>query len=650
MAETIENGHSMHYLDMFRKSLEEPEKLWAEVGSVLDWYTPWSKVIDNTDEPFTKWYVGGELNACYNAVDRHVLAGKGNKVALIHDSPVTNSIRKVTYKELQEKVSKLAGVLVSNGVKMGDRVLIYMPLIPETIIAMLATVRIGAVHSVVFGGFAARELCVRIEHATPKVIIAASCGIEPNKIIRYKDILNEAIAASVDKPRKCIIFQRRNVECCPLTPGMDIDWDEALEASQPHPCVPVESNHPLYILYTSGTTGQPKGVVRPTGSHLATLTWSMKSIYNMDSDKDVWWAASDMGWVVGHSYICYGPLCAAVTSVMYEGKPDRTPHPGQYFRVVQEHGVSGIFTAPTALRVIRKSDHSLQIGGNYSTKSLKYLFVAGEHCDHETKLWAEKAFKVPVLNHWWQTETGHAITANCVGLGHSLKPPKFSAGLPVPGYDVRIVGEDGLECPPGEQGRIVIKLPLPPGNMSTLYKDTQHFLEIYFKKYPGFYDTMDAGYRDENGYIYVLARDDDIINVAGHRLSTAALEDVILSHPDVADGAVIGVPEFTKGEIPLCLYVLKPGVTKEEEVVGEELVKLVRKLIGPIAAMKLCIAVSALPRTRSGKIARKSLADLARNKAVVISSTIEDPSVYKEIKAAFQKVGYAKSAPDPQVA
>lgn len=637
----------IEYLEVFRKSIEEPEKLWREVGSTLHWDTPWTKVLDNTDEPFTKWFVGGELNACYNAVDRHVEAGKGDKVALIHDSPVSNTVRKVTYSELQEKASLLAGALARCGVKLGDRVVIYMPLIPETIIAMLAVVRLGAVHSVVFGGFAARELCTRIDHAEPKVIIAASCGLEPNKIIKYKDILNDALNQCCWKPRRQIIFQRRSVESCSLDHPLDLDWDDALGSSQPHPCVPVEANHPLYILYTSGTTGKPKGIVRPTGGHIATLAWTMKVLYNI-SDDDVWWTASDMGWVVGHSYICYAPLCAGVTSVMYEGKPDRTPHPGQYFRVIQEHKVNAIFTAPTALRVIKRADPNLQFGSQYSTKSLRNLFVAGENCDHETKLWAERAFKVPILNHWWQTETGHAITANCVGLGSPLSQPKFSTGLPFPGYDVRILREDGTECGNGELGRIAVKLPLPPGNMSTLYKDTQQFLEIYFSRFPGYYDTMDAGFKDENGFIFVTARDDEVINVAGHRLSTAALEDVILQHKEVVDAAVIGVPEPTKGDIPLCLFVLRPGCKQKEEDVISELVKMVRKLIGPIAALRLCVAVSALPRTRSGKIARKSIADLAKDKPVKITSTIEDPSVYKEIKAVLQKVGYAKSAPDPQ--
>nr|CAD7453910.1 unnamed protein product [Timema tahoe] len=595
---------SSKYVETFQRSIENPEEFWAEVGRGVSWSKTWDRVLDDTNQPFTKWFVGGELNACYNAVDRHVEAGRGGKVALIHDSPITKTVRHVTYLELQDKVSRLAGALADLGVGRGDRVLIYMPLIPEAIIAMLATARLGAIHSVVFGGFAARELCARIEHAEPKIIIAASCGVEPNKVVRYKGILNEAIAASKVKPKNCIIFQRYNVDVAELEDGFDILWEDALQSSLPHPCVPVEANEPLYILYTSGTTDQPKGILRPVGGHIATLAWTMRTIYGMNKD-DVWWTASDMGWVVGHSYICYGPLCYGITSVMYEGKPDRTPDPGQYFRLIHEHKVNGLLTAPTALRV-------------------------------------------PILNHWWQTETGHSITASCIGLNHSTSPPKFSAGMPFPGYDVRILRSDGSEADNSELGRIVVKLPLPPGTMSSLYKAPERFLQVYFSKFPGYYDTMDAGYRDDFGYIYVTARDDDVINVAGHRLSTAALEDVVMSHPDIGDAAVIGVPESTKGEIPLCLFIMKKGARKSEKAISHELVLMVRELIGPIAAFRHSAAVNGLPRTRSGKIARKSIADLARSKPVKIPSTIEDPSVYKNIKEVLQSFGFAKNAPDPK--
>ncbi|KAI5726855.1 hypothetical protein M8J76_009684 [Diaphorina citri] len=631
------------YYDAYRKSIEAPESFWTDVGNMATWSKKWDRILDNSDQPFTKWFVGGEINACYNAIDRHVERGMAKKVALIHDSPVTKSIRKVTYAELQEQVSLLAGSLAAIGVSAGDRVLIYMPLIPEAIVSMLATVRLGAIHSVVFGGFAARELCARLEHAKPKVIIAASCGVEPNKVVRYKTILNEALEISSCKPDYCIIFQRRCVEEAELTPGYDILWDDALAQRLSHRCVPVEANDPLYILYTSGTTDQPKGILRPVGGHIATLAWTMSVIYNMGQD-DVWWTASDMGWVVGHSYICYGPLAAGITSVMYEGKPDRTPDPSQYYRVIHNHKVNGLFTAPTALRVIRREDKDSTLGAQYSTDSLRYLFVAGEHCDHETKNWAEKSFNVTMLNHWWQTETGHSITAHCLGYQHDTVPPKYSTGLPFPGYDVRIIRNDGSECEPHELGRIVVKLPLPPGTMSTLYKAPQRFMKIYFTKFPGYYDTMDAGYYDENGYIYVTARDDDVINVAGHRLSTSALEDVVLSHPDVGDTAVIGVPEPTKGEIPFCLYIKKRNCTRSDEEIGKELKELVREAIGPIAAFKLSTSVTGLPRTRSGKTARKSIVDMARNKPLRIPSTIEDPTVYDGIRQALQKFGYATLA------
>ncbi|EFA12019.1 Acetyl-coenzyme A synthetase-like Protein [Tribolium castaneum] len=639
--------YSKKYEEAYKKSITNPEEFWPEVGKLVTWTKPWDKVMDHSHPPFTKWFAGGELNACYNAVDRHVEAGRGSKVALIHDSPLTKTVRKITYAELLDQVSHLAGALAKLGVSKGDRVLIYMPLIPEAVIAMLATARLGGVHSVVFGGFAARELCARIVHAEPKVIIAASCGIEPHKIVRYKDILNDAIEWSSHKPNKCIIFQRRNVECAPIDVEMDILWEDALKMAGPHECIPVEANDPLYILYTSGTTDQPKGIQRPVGGHIATLTWSMSVIYGMGPN-DVWWAASDLGWVVGHSYICYAPLLYGITSVMYEGKPDRTPDPGQYFRIINEHKVNAIFTVPTAFRVIHREDPDIEFGRKYSIRSLRTIFVAGEHCDYETKMWAEKTFNVPVLNHWWQTETGHAITATCLGYGHNLSPPKYTAGMPFPGYDIKILRSDGMEASNNELGRIVIKLPLPPGTMSTLYQAPERFCQVYFSRYPGYYDTMDAGYKDEYGYIYVTARDDDVINVAGHRISTSALEDVVLAHPDIADATVVGVPEHTKGEVPLCLYVIKRNAKKSEVAISRDLLRMVRELVGPIAAFRMAVAVRGLPRTRSGKTCRKSISDLARNKEVRISGTVEDPTVYKDIKAALQKLGFAHTAPDPQ--
>ncbi|XP_043282355.1 acyl-CoA synthetase short-chain family member 3, mitochondrial [Venturia canescens] len=635
------------YAEAFRRSIECPEEFWAEVARCVDWSKPWDKVLDNSNEPFTKWYVGGEINACHNAVDRHVNAGYGKKTALIHDSPLIPTIRKVTYDELLEKTSRLAGVLADMGVRKGDRVLIYMPLIPETIMAILATARLGAIHSVVFGGFAPRELAVRIDHAEPKVIIGASCGLEPSRIIKYTTMINEAMELiSVPRP-KCIIYQRRKVWESPLLDHQE-DWEELIENSNPHPCVSVEANDPLYILYTSGTTATPKGVLRPVGGHIATLCWTMKVLYGMDKN-NVFWTASDLGWVVGHSYICYGPLLYGGTSLMYEGKPDRTPDAAQYFRLIEQHSVNALLTVPSVLRVLRRADPEALMSKKYSTKSLKVIFTAGEHCDYEAKAWAENVFKVPILNHWWQTETGHAITATCLGFGESTCPPKYTTGMAFPGYDVKIMREDGSLASTHELGRIVVKLPLPPGTMSSLYLAPERFKDIYFSKFPGYYDTMDAGFVDEHGYIYVTARVDDVINVAGHRLSTAALEDVVLGHPDVADTAVVGVPEHTKGEIPLCLYVMRNGTTKSEKTINEELIYRVRQLIGPIASFKIAAAVSALPRTRSGKTCRKSIADLARSRPVKIPSTIEDASVYPNIKAVLQKLGYAKMAPDPEL-
>lgn len=634
------------YEEAYKKSLECPEEFWGEIGSCIDWSTPWQKVLDNSNEPFTKWFVGGELNACYNALDRHVHAGNGEKVALIYDSPQMSIIRKVTYNELLEKTSLLAGALAELGVRKGDKVIIYMPLIPETIIAILATARLGAIHSVVFGGFAANELASRINHAEPKVVIAASCGLEPSKIIKYTTMLNAAMDMITAPKPKCIIFQRRNVWEAPLLKSQ-FDWDELIKESTPHPCVMVEANDPLYILYTSGTTGQPKGIIRPIGGHLVALCWTIKVVYGMN-ENSVWWAASDMGWVVGHSYICYGPLVYGATSIMYEGKPDRTPNASQYFRIIEQHGVNALFCVPTALRVIRRADPETLLGKKYSLKSLKTIFVAGEFCDYETKAWAEKVFKVPILNHWWQSETGHPVTSLCMGYGHSPNLPKFSTGLPIPGYNIHILREDGSRASQHELGRIAIKLPLPPGCMSTLYRTPERFKEIYFSTFPGYYDTMDAGYIDEFGYIYVTARDDDIINVAGHRISTSALEDIIFTHPDVVEVAVVGVPDHTKGEVPLCLYIKRNDAISNEEEINQELVTRVRSMMGPIASFRVAAAVTALPKTRSGKIIRKSIATLARSKLFKIPSTIEDPTVFREIKEVLQKLGYAKLAPDPQ--
>lgn len=636
------------YKNVYERSIRDPEEFWAEEASRITWMKPWARVLDNSNPPFTKWFVGGETNACYNAVDRHVANGNGQRTAIVYDSPVTSSQQHVTYAELQEQVSKLAASLSSYGVSKGDRVLIYMPMIPEAVVAMLAVVRLGAVHSLVFGGFAPRELSVRIRHAEPKVIISASCGVEPSRLIRYKPILDEAITMSGAEPKRCIIYQRPGLPEVPsMKPGRDVTWEEALGGNQLHDCVPIEANQPMYILYTSGTTGDPKGIQRPVGGHLVSLTWCMKNIYNM-KEGERWWAASDLGWVVGHSFICYGPLLAGLTTLVFEGKPVGTPDAGQYFRVIQDHKIQGLSTAPTALRAIRREDPELQFGSKYDISSLRFIYLAGEHCDYETRNWAEQKIKVPVLDHWWQTETGHPITSTCVGLGHSLNPPRDSSGVPVPGYNVRILNSDREEAERGQLGRIVVKLPLPPGNMSTLFRADDRFASVYFKEYPGYYDSMDAGIMDQDGQVYVMAREDDVINVAGHRLSTASLEEAMLEHPCISEAAVIGVPDEMKGELPLGLYVTTKANNKSEEDINKEAVRLVRELVGPVAAFKLVGMVPALPKTRSGKTARKSIADLARAKKVMIPPTIEDPSVYSAIKIKLQNLGYALNAPDPE--
>ncbi|EDV34005.1 uncharacterized protein Dana_GF20741 [Drosophila ananassae] len=647
------DAHDPLYLEAYRKSVQDPVAFWEEQAHLLDWDRPWQQVLDNSNPPFTKWYVGGYLNACYNAIDRHILAGRGAKVALIHDSPLTGTVRRVTYQELYDQIILLAGGLAKLGVTKGDRVVIYMPLIPETIIAMLAIVRLGAIHSVVFGGFAARELCSRIEHVEPKLVIASNVGVEPGKVVPYLDILHSAINMSRWKPpQRNIIFHRDISPDTTKLDDADVLWSDVLDMSRNEPpiaCVPIEANDPLYILYTSGTTDKPKGVLRTIGGHLVALMYTLRTIYGINPG-DTWWAASDMGWVVGHSYICYGPLCLGATSVMYEGKPDRTPDPGQYFRIIDQYKVRSIFSVPTSFRVIRRADPDISYGRQYSTKSLRAIFIAGEHCDYETKAWIEKTFKVPVLNHWWQTETGSAVTATCLGYQQNLSPPTYSTGLPLMGYDIKILKPDGCEALPTELGRIVLKLPLPPGNMATLYKNEELYRKLYFQKYPGYYDTMDAGYKDERGYIFVTARDDDVINVAGHRLSTSSLEDAVLRHPDVVDVAVFGVPEATKGQVPLCLYIPVENCKKTDAKLSAEIIKLIRDVVGPIAAFRLITSVNNLPRTRSGKTMRKAMADFARNEKVILPATIDDASVFTEIRRALQHLGYAMSAPDPIVA
>ncbi|CAH0549867.1 unnamed protein product, partial [Brassicogethes aeneus] len=629
------------YKDIYKESIKYPERFWCKQGKLLNWHRPWKKVLDNSKKPFTKWFVGGKINACYNAIDRHVENGKGDKIALIHDSPLTAIKEKLSYRELMQKTSKLAGALSSYGVIKGDVVLIYMPLIPETVIAMLATARLGAVHSVVFGGFAAGEVCLRIQHAKPKIIIVASCGIEPNKIVDFIQILGNALLLSTHQPKKCIIYQRKKFLEGLLDPKRDISWDDALKTAKDHPCVPIESNEPLYILYTSGTTGNPKAVQRPIGGHLVTLAWTMKYIYNLKKS-DVWWATSDFGWVVGHSYMCYAPLLAGLTSVIYEGKPTTTPNSEEYFRIIAEHKVNAMFTVPTVVKLLKEANPNGFCRNKYDISSLSQIWFAGEHCDLTSKKWTEQVFGVEVSNHWWQTETGSAITAMCSGLKNPCKATDFTVGLPVPGFNIKILSENKKEAGINKLGRIVVELPLPPGTLSTLYKAPQRFLETYFIKFPGYFDTMDLGYVDENGLIYITARSDDVINVAGHRLSTLAMENVVLYHPNVSNACVVSVPDKIKGEVPFCLYVINKGSLKSEYVISQELVDMVRSLIGPVASFRLCASIRGLPTTISGKICRKSISDLARNKLTKISPTVVDPLIYDDMKIILKRFGFAR--------
>lgn len=637
------SSDSGDYASVYTRSLIDPENFWAEQGETLTWHRKWDNVLDTTDPHFPKWFSGGEINVCYNAIDRHIKNGLQEKVAIVYDSPVTNTVRKITYRELHREVSRLASGLRKLGIHERDTVLIYMPMIPEAIVTMLACSRLGAIHSLVFGGFAARELAVRIKHCQPKVIVTANLGIEPTRLVQYKPIVDEAIkmAYSSAPSPKVVVYQRPQFPKTELIAKRDLSWNEVVNLGpETLDCVPVDANQALYVLYTSGTTGDPKGVVRPCGGHAVALSWSLKNVYGMNDD-DVWWAASDLGWVVGHSFICYAPLINGITTVLYEGKPVGTPDPGAYFRVLAQHGIRGLFTAPTALRAIRKEDPQGEYSKRYNFDKFEYLFVAGEHCDSDTMEWAKKIFKVPALDNWWQTEAGSPMTSTCAGLTKDFNTPKNSSGKPVPGWNFKVVTENNTEAAPGEMGRIVAKLPLPPGFMTTLYKNENRFIELYFSKYPGMYDTMDAGKIDEDGNVYIMARDDDVINVAGHRISTKSLEEALLDHPDIIECAVIGVPDELKGEIPLGICILNKEVDKSREEIGDELVQTVRQLIGPVAAFKNSIFVNALPKTRSGKIARKTLSDLARGKIVKIPSTIEDASVYNEIQTVMKKYGFS---------
>jgi len=626
------------YEAAYRRSLTDPEGFWAEAAQSVHWVRKWDRVLDDSRKPLYRWFVGGELNTCYNAVDRHVEQGRADQPALIYDSPVTDTLQRFTYRQLRDLTARFAGALVQQGVRKGDRVVIYMPMVPEALVAMLACARIGAIHSVVFGGFAPRELATRINDAKPKLIVSASCGIEVKRVIAYKPLLDEAIQMATSKPEKCIILQRPQLEA-PLVPGRDLTWHAALETARPAECVPLAATDPLYILYTSGTTGVPKGVVRDNGGHAVAMTWTMKNIYDVRAG-DVYWAASDIGWVVGHSYIVYAPLLAGCTTVLYEGKPVGTPDAGAFWRVVSQHGVKVLFTAPTALRAIKREDPEGAFIKKYDLTGFRTLFLAGERCDPDTLIWAQQRLGVPVIDHWWQTETAWGIAANCIGLEHlPVKPGSPTKASP--GYDVRILDEAGDPVKPGQTGNIVIKLPLPPGCLMTLWQNDQGYIESYLSRYPGYYLTGDAGYQDEDGYLYIMSRIDDIINVAGHRLSTGGMEEVLAAHPDVAECSVIGVADELKGEVPVGLVVLKAGVTRGEEQIVKELVQMVRDKIGAVASFKQAVVVKRLPKTRSGKILRGTMKKIADGADYKVPATIDDPAILGEIAEALSRIGYA---------
>jgi propionyl-CoA synthetase len=625
------------YEAAYRNWLRDPEAFWAAAAEAIHWYRRWDDVLDSSRPPFSRWFSGGLVNTCHNLLDLHVENGRSEQLALIYDSPVTNTIKSYTYRELLKEVALFAGALQQQAVGTGDRVIIYMPMVPEAVIAMLACARLGAVHSVVFGGFAADELATRINDARPKLIVSASCGIEVNRVVPYKPMLDKAIASAKAKPARCIILQRPQLEA-ELIPGRDVEWHDALAKAKPADCIPVAATDPLYILYTSGTTGIPKGIVRDNGGHLVALKWSMKNVYGMEPG-EIFWSASDLGWAVGHSYIVYGPLLHGNTTVLYEGKPVGTPDPGAFWRVISQHGVRAFFTAPTAFRAIKREDYAGEYLRKYDLKNFRTLFLAGERCDPDTLAWAEKQLGVPVIDHWWQTETGWPIGANCTGL--ELLPVKpGSCGKAVPGYDVRVLNDDGVEVTDNQIGNIAIKLPLPPGCLPTLWNNDESYVESYLTAYPGYYKTADAGYKDEDGYLWIMSRTDDIINVAGHRLSTGALEEVLASHADVAECAVIGVADELKGEVPLGLVVLKAGVKRSEPEIVTELIRLVREKIGPVASFKIATVVNRLPKTRSGKIVRGTIKKIADGVDYRIPPTIEDATVLDEITENLKTLGF----------
>ncbi|ASJ75081.1 propionyl-CoA synthetase [Granulosicoccus antarcticus] len=627
------------YQEEFQRSLDDPAAYWLERAKDVHWSTPPSQGIDSSRSPLNTWFADGEINACYNALDVHVENGRGDQPALIHDSPVSSSQSTLSYRELLDQVALFAGVLKASGIDRGDRVMVYMPMIPQAVIAILACARIGAVHTVVFGGFAAKELAIRIDDCSPKVIVSASCGIEPGRIVEYEPLVAEAMQLASNKVDSCIVFQRSQCQW-PIVEGRDQDWDTSMASATPSDCVPLRSTEPLYILYTSGTTGSPKGVVKDIGGTVVSLKWTMSSIYNVKPG-DVYWAASDIGWVVGHSYIIYGPLFQGCTTVMYEGKPVGTPDAGAFWRVIEQHKVKVLFTAPTAFRAIKRVDPNGEMLKDYDLSSLQALYLAGERCDPDTLQWAQDKLKVPVIDHWWQTETGYAICANCQGI-EALPIIAGSPSVAVPGYDVQVLNSEAERMPAGEIGSIVVKLPLPPGTFINLWGAEDRFKSAYFERFPGYYETGDAGFIDENGYVFVMARTDDVINVAGHRLSTGAMEEALSNHPDVAECAVMGVHDELKGQLPVGLVILNDGCTRPHEDITAELIKQVRNSIGPVAAFKLVAVVDKLPKTRSGKILRGTLRSIADSTDWKMPATIEDPTVLEDITQSLRSLGLAR--------
>jgi propionyl-CoA synthetase len=627
------------YDEAYAQSLRDPEGFWAAAAEDLYWDKRWDRVFDDSRPPFYRWFTGGVLNTCYNALDLHVDRGRGKQRALVYDSPVTDTIKTLTYAELRDEVARTAGALLRQGIGKGDRVIIYMPMVPEAVVAMLACARIGAVHSVVFGGFASNELAKRIDDARPRLILSASCGIEVNRVVPYKPLLDGALELATHKVARCVILQRPQQPAA-LATGRDIDWSDFTSGAPAAECVPLAATDPLYILYTSGTTGIPKGVVRDHGGHAVALKYSMGAVYGMGAG-ECYWAASDIGWVVGHSYIVYAPLLKGCTTILYEGKPVGTPDPGAFWRLIAQHGVNALFTAPTAFRAIKKEDPQGAHIAKHDLRHFRTLFLAGERCDPDTLLWARERLGVPVIDHWWQTETGWAIAANCVGLG-MLPVKPGSPTKAVPGYDVRVLSDDNQEMAPGQIGSIAIKLPMPPGCLPTLWNNDAGYETSYLTKHPGHYLTGDAGYRDEDGYLYIMSRVDDIINVAGHRLSTGAMEEVLAAHPDIAECAVVGVADDIKGEVPVGFVVTKAGVSRLESEICQELIDRIRQQIGPVAAFKTALVVKRLPKTRSGKILRGTVKRIAESQDYTLPATIDDPAILDEITAALQSAGYAK--------